>query len=148
MRPPHWSHQEKGEERIRPPVLLGFPPPSHLLRMGLAPGQRDRHLHSPPSAAPAGMVPSHSGCLCGLAGRPEASQSPKPWYNIASAQLILGKLRAFPGAPWGPSHAPHRALPSAAQLPLQAPPRVRTESRAARVQPVPASLCNAFHLAI
>lgn len=116
MRSPHCSHQEKGEDRTRPSRLQGFPSPSHLLRRGLAPGQRDRHLHSPLSAAPARMVPSQAGCLRGLAGRLEASPSPKPWDSIAGAQLIQGKLPAFPGAPPDPSHARHHTPPSPAQL--------------------------------
>lgn len=128
MRPPHCPHQENGEEGIRPPRLLGFSFPSHLLRTGLSPGQRDRHLHSPLSAATARMVSNQAGCLRGLAGKLETNRSPKPWYSIAGAQLILVKLPAFPGAPTDPSHALYHTPPPPAQLPclhwaLQAPSR-------------------------
>jgi len=70
------AKKESPHLSYKPPLTterLQFPSPSHLLRMGLASGQRDGHLHSPPSAAPARVVLSQAGCLHGLAGRLEAS---------------------------------------------------------------------------
>lgn len=131
--------REGNEEGTRPPELLGFHL-LHSLRSRLAPGQGNRLLQPPPSAAPVGMEPS--------------KMSPWPCWEAGSFIKATGKhsqcLAHLLQALCLPkvSSRPLSCISITCTAPVPTLDAADTFQVQREVLPVQASLCRAFQLAI